>query len=311
VNPYLVPGMENRPNGTLCPFRHPDHEGFYVPVDHSETRYFEFTDTIGDSSSLLEDGRLVIAYGREKCGKTALLNRCAKFVADDLENRDKRGVVISLSDESSANFAVEDRKKNVFRFVLDEIRKQDLVEASDLRELQSRQDDLVFAYKYLSDCLPASAVVIVLLPSVEVVQELADYAALVRPRMLLLAESSYVDEVDRAWRDIRGASPRVEPIRLMVDRLRVEDGWAFAEARQKLDEEGRKYPKVTEETMRRVTDALKPSIGQLQRLLHGVYREILEQRASGDALISPELDEVNYEHITDFFLRASGQGLMP
>lgn len=310
MNPYLIPGMERRPNGPLCPFQHPDHEEFYVPVDHSQTRYVEFTEEIGDSSGLIEDGRLMVAYGREKCGKTALLNRCAKYVRDDLVRRGKKCAVISLSDESIGSRSVADREKYVFDAVLDDIRKRDLLAASAYNELRDRRDDLLRAYRYLSDCLPADAVVVVLLPPVELAQELVDYASYVRPKLLLLAESSYVQDIDGTWPAIKAASTRVEPFRLMVERLRVEDGWVFASARQNMESENRDYPIVTEETMRLVTDGLKPSIGQLQSLLHGVYREILERRASGDALAFPEMHEVSYEYITDFFLRASGQGLM-
>lgn len=309
MNPYEVPGLERRPTWPLCPIKHPHHENFYVGVDHSETRYLEFIDAVGDASSLIEDGRLVVAYGGEGCGKTALLNRCAKWVKDDLADRGKRAQVLTLSNESRANISVEDRQKYVFDCVIDEVRKHELVSASDLEVLRARQDDPLRGYRYLSEVLPPDVVLVVLLPTSEVAGELVDYAGFVRGKLLLLAETAYV-EVDRCWSDIRAANRQAEPLRLKVEQLREDDGWLFATARQRLNREDRDYPIVTEETMRLVTTGMQASIGQLQRLLHGVYREILERRGPRDALTWPEVDEVSYEYITGFYFRASGQGLM-
>lgn len=308
MNPYLIPGLEAKPNGPLSPFTHPEHEDLYVEVDHSETRYQEFIRAIGDPTGLAENGRLVVAYGRELCGKTALLNRCAAWVEKGLAGKGYRTLILPFTDEIPASVPVQERQQRVFDLLVDDLIRAEWLTGSDLTKLENLQNDLGRGYRYLSNALPSNAVLIVLLPPSEIDSELVAYAGYVRGKLLLLAETVYIDMVELKWNAIQAACARSDAIRLRVERLRVDDGWLFAEARQRREQPDRGFPIVSQETMRKVTSGLRPSIGQLQGLLQGVYQEILEPSTAGDALISPQVDEVSYQDITDFFLRESGRG---
>ncbi|MGP4020770.1 hypothetical protein [Saccharopolyspora sp. 5N708] len=300
MNPYLVPGTTGRPQAPLCPYETNEHEKYYVPVDNTQAAFERFQEEIGDTASLLHEGRLVVATGQQGCGKTSLINRCAAWLAEHLGY----GEIISLVDESSASDPIEHRLTLVYECLLADLARLRVLSSDQLQELAELRDRLDLGYRTLSnrlDALDSGLALIVVLPSSEdLVREIEHYARFARRKILFFAESSYVDYVDRHWAQIRRAC-RAEPVLLRVGPLDDGDGWLFARARQELHPDAGVYPKVTEETMLRVTTSGYPrSIGQLQTLLHGVYEDLRRRSPEELALRSPEL---SYEEITDYFFR--------
>jgi energy-coupling factor transporter ATP-binding protein EcfA2 len=300
MNPYLLPGTANRPHAPLCPFETTEHEKYYVPVDNTQVAFERFREEIGDAESLRQEGRLVVATGQQGCGKTSLINRCATWLAEALPH----GEIISLVDESSASDPIEHRLTLVYECLLADLAERRVLTTEQLQELAERRDNLELGYRTLSsrlDALESDLVLIVVLPpSEDLVREIEHYARFARRKILFFAESSYVDYVDRHWAQIRRAC-RAEPVLLKVGPLEDGDGWLFAQSRQELHPDAGVYPKVSEETMLRVTTRGYPtSIGQLQTLLHGVYEDLRRRSPEDLALRSPEL---SYEEITDYFFR--------
>lgn len=301
MNPYVVPGLDTRLDGPLCPFRAPEHERYYVPVDNTQRAFEQFQEQMGDLGSLRAEGRLVVVSGQPGCGKTALINRCATWLRDSLDDFDIEGMIFSLDQECLENEAVERRMNHIFKCVMDDLREhQRLSEEDHTAGLKQQRDDLDIAYRYLSNVLNDNVVAIVLLPpSAELVKEVLAYAKYARASIVFFVESSFAPAIDISWAGICGAS-RVPPIRLEVGPLAKQDGWLFAEARQEYHPNARTFRKVSEITMQRVTNGWSTSIGQLQALLSGVYREL-------NRLLGPEgmavSGEVTYEEITDYWFR--------
>jgi len=302
MNPYLVPGLEAGPEGPLCPFRRPEHERYYVPLDNTQQAFEQFQEQIGDLRGLRDEGRLIMVSGQRGCGKTALINRCATWLRDGLDNLGIQGMIFSLTQEGLENQPIQRRMNHVFQCVVDDLWQRELLSKEDhIRGLKERRDDLDLAYRYLSGVLDDDIVTIVLLPpSADLVREVEGYAKYARKHIVFFVESSFVDSMERSWPDICTAS-RVSPILLEVGPLRERDGWLFAQARQEhhpiADE---MFPRVSEKTMQRVTDGWETSVGQLQALLFGVYRE-RSNRPGPEITVTS--DEVTYADITSYHFR--------
>lgn len=311
MNPYLVPGLEARPDGPLCPFRIPEHEDYYVPIDNTQEAFEQFQEQMGDLRGLRDEGRLVVVSGQRGCGKTALINRCATWLQDSLHDLDIEGMIFSLSQECQVNDPIKVRMDHVFQCVVDDLwRRRRLSEKDHIEGLKERRDDLGLAYRYLGRVLNDDLVKIVLLPpSEDLVKEVVDYAKYAHKNIIFFVESSYVENVERSWPDIREAS-RVSPIRLEVGPLREQDGWLFAQARQEHDPNAQNLRKVSEETARLVMHGWKASIRQLQELLFWVYREPSEQSESEGVVKS---EEVAYADILKcyFLLTRNRAGHVP
>lgn len=301
MNPYLVPGLEARPDGPLCPFHVPDHERYYVPVDNTQEAFEQFQEQMGDLLGLRDEGRLVVVSGQRGCGKTALINRCASWLRDTLGPRAIEGKILPLTQECLDSQSIKRRMNHVFQCVVDDLwRHKRLSKEDHIRGLKEQRDDLGIAYRYLSSVLDDDLVTIVLLPpSEDLVKEVSEYAKYARKNIVFFVESSYVNYMENFWPSIREAS-RMPPIRLDVGLLGERDGWRFAQARQEHYSDAETFRRVSETTMLRVTEDWKTSIGQLQALLFGVYRELNDESSLAGKVIS---DEVTYGEITNYYFR--------
>lgn len=302
MNPYLVPGLEATPNGPLCPFHTPEHERYYVPVDSTKEAFEQFQAQIGDLRGLGDEGRLVVVAGQHGCGKTALINRCATWLRDSLADLDINCEISSLTQECLTNEPIQHRMDHVFQCVVDDLLKREQLSEEDrVRALKERRDGIDIAYRFLSSALDSNNVVTIVLlpPSEDLVKEVERYAQYARKSIVFFAESSFVRAIEMSWPAIHSAG-RVPPIRLEVGPLRERDGWLFAEARQEYHPNVTTFRKVSEATMRRVTDGWNTSIGQLQALLFGVYRELNNLLGPEGMVVS---DEVTYSEITNYWFK--------
>lgn len=297
MNPYLVPGLA-RPDGPLCPFQVPDHEKYYVSVDNTEDAYRKFQQEIGDPHLLSTEGRLVVVSGPQRCGKSSLINRCAAWLLCELEKVDLAGAIFSLTDVVPTNRSVDDRILQVFDSMIDDLRRRKLMEDPDLNVLTTRRNNLDLAFRYLSTNLDKDQVLIILLPSADLVKEAVKYAELSRGKIVFFSETAYGDSVRIHWPNIHKAS-RMPPILLEVGPLEENDGWVFAKARQEVHANPnlRPFPKMTRNTMAQITGGLEISIGQLQTMLYDYYHHRTQLPQNN---VAPS-DEVTFEDFTKFY----------
>jgi energy-coupling factor transporter ATP-binding protein EcfA2 len=290
INPFLVPGWEESPLRPLCPWRYESHDELYVDVNHTLAAFQEYTRRMAAVENLREDGRLVLVTGESGCGKTALINRCARWTRDRLTERGLRGVVVDLTRDGSRQ-SVEERMGLVAARLLDELAHSALLAPEALASLDSVRPSRLYAG--LGNALPDDVVLIVLLPPAdEVVQEVVAYAGLARRRLLFFAESSYLGHAQVL--KVRDSSP-VPPITLAVGPLNQGDVRRFIEDRLTRHHDRGHYPRISTETMDKAAGPLR-SIAMLQRILSEVY----EERGKQDSGYTDD-DWVTYEDITRLF----------
>lgn len=308
MNPYEVPHLDVGSGKPLSPLKHQGHEDYYVAVDHSDEAFEQFKSKIGDAAALKRDGRLVVVVGQEHCGKTSLLNRCAAWVRSALTTDGSGGGgpatevhVLNLVDACERNKSVLDRQQGVYSCVVDELERRDQLTAEQVKELREREDKLDRGYRYLGLNLRPEALVVVLLPPTELLAEVVEYARFTQRRLLFMVETAEVDLIERKWSEVADVSS-AEPLRLKVSLLKEGDGWEFVKSRHRLHPKGDACPKVTESAVQKVIETWKPSIGQLQTLLYGIYNEMLvEQRAEART-------EVSFDDIKDLFFSMNRTG---
>lgn len=307
-NPFHVPGLRAR-IGPLCPYTDPTHEDYYVAVDHTETAFSTFKDALGeDLTTLRDEGRLAVALGWDGCGKTSLLNRCAAWVKGKL---DKSCHIVSFSGTGRDNEPREDRENRVFKLLIHEFDDRDLLDDKQRDELKAALDkgDLDLGYYYASKYVlkPKNMILVVLLPRTEIPLEVENYASWAHPYIVFLAESRRVELVDSHWPVIERARNSALPVRLDVGTLADDDGWAFVQSRKGDRTDAPNYPFVSEETIRRVTEARKLSIGELHNLLYGTYQEALKKGKASGAISSGSMGEVTLLDLMTFHFRRPGR----
>lgn len=317
MNPYLVPGLEATPHAPLCPHLNKAHDTFYVEVDDTEKEFGRFQKTMKSVGRLAEGGgRLVVVTGEKGCGKTSLINRCIAWLRDELAEAQLKGEIFALADSAKPHQSIMLRMGQVITDLVDDLRDEQREVGPQhinrlerrIREIEDTSDEETHVtkvdrvYRYLvHDALPADRIAIIVLPpSSDLAGEFKNYADFARhPRIVFFAETDYVEDVSRVWPGIH-MSDRMAPILLKVGLLSADDGWTYAHARQGSDSADPSFPRVSKETMRRVTGEGVVSIGRLHWLLHGVYEELVSQKTPGDSL---PFREVSYDHIADYFFR--------
>ncbi|MET9225514.1 hypothetical protein [Lentzea sp. NPDC003310] len=273
-----------------------------MPVDHTLAAFEQFKDAIGDASLIRVTGRLVVAVGWDGCGKTSLLNRCATHLKTVLRGQGKgQCLVLSFVDACRDSDSVEVRENAVYECLIDELENRDMIKPHHREKLRGR--DLKLGYLYLSKFVLGDTVVVLLLPRVEIEQEVEDYAHWTHKNIVFLVESRQIEAVRAHWPKIRDACRGSTPVQLEVGKLEPDDGWAFVQARNCHSADGEKHPFVSQETIRAVIRAKEFSIGELHNLLYGLFEEILAERANSGSLGSGLTDEVTYSTITDFYFR--------
>ncbi|MET9630498.1 hypothetical protein ABZX92_23805 [Lentzea sp. NPDC006480] len=280
-----------------------------MAVDHTETAFTAFQESLGeDLTTLHDDGRLTVALGWDGCGKTSLLNRCAAWVKAELG---KSCHILSLADAGRDNEPREDRENRVFKLLIHEFRDRDLLDDNQHAELTEALDkgDLNFGYLYASKYVlkPKNLVLVVLLPRTEIPLEVENYARWAYPYIVFLAESRKVESVNEHWSAIESAHNSALPIRLKVGTLDNGDGWAFVQSRKGDRTDAPNYPFVSEETIRRVTEARTLSIGELHKLLYGTYQEVLKKGKASGAIGSGSMGEVTLLDLMEFHFRRPGR----
>ncbi|MFD2420161.1 hypothetical protein [Amycolatopsis pigmentata] len=311
-NPYHIPGME-APDDPLCPYLY-DHEKYYVKVDSTQDEFDRFQRSIGPLGGFRAHGRLVVVTGKDGCGKTSLINRCAAWLSGQLGDRAQ---IFPLAASTLPHMSLRVRMEQVLEdliyhlssetSVVSEMHVQELDRRlNELRDRLPQKDEdhhagIETVYKYLLRALPSGQVGIIILPRSELGREIASYVGLARlPRLVFFAESRYGDDVRRSVQAGQGEGR--PPLMLEVGPLNRDDGWLFANARQGPDEAGREIPLVTKQTMGKLLAQNSRSIKWLHALLYGVYKEFDDVP---EVMASLKSREVTYEHFTDYFFRTA------
>ncbi|WP_143532250.1 ATP-binding protein [Saccharothrix sp. ALI-22-I] len=306
VNPFPLPGWESTPMRPLRPWDRQAHRTYYVPVDGTESAFQEFQQEMGDLTGLLEDGRLVLVSGESGCGKTALVNRCADWVAGELAVLGMRGVVLDLTGclPTDQQLSIEQRAVRVCDQMFDLLVDHDALRPEAADRLERNRDVPRRVFPGLGRALREDIAVVVLLPSPnELVDEVVNYARMYSSaKVLFLTESAYLgpDEVADV---VRRMETWVPPITLYVGPLDPGDAERFTKDRLSRHTEVGSYPRISDDAMELVAK-LCQTVAMLQRYLHGTYEHRLDS-----GLGYTEIDLVSVEDIRAFLNKKSRNGL--
>jgi hypothetical protein len=286
MNPFPLPGWEKNPMRTLRPWRNPLHRDFYVPVDSTQQAFKEFVEHMGDLEELLTEGRYTLVTGDTRCGKTALVNRCADWVVQRAEAERHKGVVIDLSDrlEGRQDSSIDARMGEVCDRLLAELANHDALHTVAREQFRTDRAVPHQVLPQIGGALKPQVVLIVLLPSPnDVVEEVVRYAMGMRSRkVLFLAESARFSAEQVAW-IMRRLEATTASISLRVGRLGEGDAELFVADRISRWAASGVYPRMSPEALDLVEGwARSVGVGSLQKLLYDVY-EATRQAGRGYA----------------------------
>lgn len=293
-NPFVIDAMYGRPR-PLQPWRadRADDRKFYVPVDDTEEQFRAFTEALPHPRILLDEGRLVLVTGHVGCGKTSLVNRCARWAKDHLDVEGLKGTIVDLTQEVRQNESVDTRQRKVFERLVDELGQYKLIDVAAKADLLSAspQDAASRGYPLLRNILPQNAVVIILLPpSGDLMDEIREYARLARQRILFFAESSYAQDMAGLSLSTPGAAPVIQ---LKVGLISQDDGWNFVTNRLQNYQSGG-VPDIPRDAVHRmIVNWTDMNLSTLELILWGVF----------DRAIANSVSNITYEDIGDYVIK--------
>ncbi|GHJ18314.1 hypothetical protein TPA0908_63090 [Micromonospora sp. AKA38] len=265
-NPFAVPRLGS--TDPLNPLWYAEHVNYYVPVDNTEASFEQCQGRFADVAHLHHEGRLVLVRGERGCGKTALVNRCAHWLRDRLGRDGLRAEVVNLRQEAHENDPIPTRREHTCRALLDKLNELQLLRHNLAYEMRDRPDD---AYRNLPGCLDTDQALIVLLPPVELIEELHYYAARAPRRMVFFAETT--SALDRRDRDVLGRNT----VHLEVDGFDHRHAARFAADRLGRLTPGLLPPLADTALEEYIDDGRLATIREMQWLLFGVYETLRVQ----------------------------------
>ncbi|MEV4624488.1 hypothetical protein AB0J74_37995 [Asanoa sp. NPDC049573] len=289
MNPFLVPGCVNA-RTPLNPGVHGTHED-YADVDHTERQFVAFQEDFEKGDGVLRDGRLVVVSGPYGSGKTALVNRCVKWLDAKVRKGNRHPVVVDLRRDRLDRGEVTKRIKFIAGRLVDDLRTRGLLEIGG--EVAQRIDEPDRMFPILSQVLGENTFLVILLPpSGDLVGELIEYARFARGKLLFFAETAYWGSLRERRGEFHtaGGAP---PLFLELGPLAAGDGDTFWEFRL---ERFRAYgtwphgdgpPRVAENKLKSLVSQRPMSIGELQLVLHALW-ELLRAEATQPEWISDE-----------------------
>jgi len=285
ANPFLVPEMQLNPLQPLVPWKVPEHDEYYVSVDHTHTAYEEFKAAVDhDARTLHDHGRLVAVLGGTGCGKTSLLNRCVGWMKAELTTLGVKPFVLECNQpvDIGAPLELGERMNAVCRRVVTRAKRVlslDPTYVDALRDNESRPADL---YDSLSEILEASshsvdAVLIILLPPTDLRDEVVKYAQMVHPRLIFCLESTAVGR-PIPWPARMLAGTVAPPIELRVSPLGPDDASLFTNERLARHHGGIETPTVGEDVMSELSGSpAAATLAGLVGLMYGIYAHKLSR----------------------------------
>lgn len=293
VNPFDVPGVRG-PKVPLRPWQHDGHQDYYVPVGNTAAAFDEFTHRMDTLATLQREGQLVLVAGESGCGKTALINKCAWHVREELGRSDVKGVVVDLQRTlmGSPMTAGDER----FSFVLQQLRAGLDSEGAlrpDAAEIVRRYEGQPEAiYRQLHNMLHPKHVAIVLLPPSDLPEDVVRYGALSSRNVLFLTEFVYGSHPAEVVDDIETQLEKdAPPIILRLTGLKDGDATLYIQDRLERHRGEGKYPLMTHRTMETLDSTLQ-SVAQMQSTCHEVYEQRRKNGLAYDDSTSVDLQEV-------------------
>jgi energy-coupling factor transporter ATP-binding protein EcfA2 len=297
INPFQVPAGWP-PVRPLCPWQEAEHHDYYVEVDSTERAFQDFTREMAECATLLREGHLALVVGDSGCGKSALVNRCAYWVQNELSGSRTRCEVIDLTTTLAAQpqKSIDDRMSLVCdRLVIELMSRDGLLRTGAQTALISDRTIPGRIYFGLPSALQPDVVLVILLPKPEVAEEMIRYGSLAGGRMLFMAESEMLDAAE-VRTIVEALEQRVRPIVLSVGQLRPDDVRTFAYDRLNRHSTKGCYPALTEEAMTRFAKWVQ-SVRELQQAFHGAYEERLRKGEDYDEKSSVTyLDVLEFQH---------------
>ena len=278
INPFLIPKREHMPKAALCPWRWADHTEFYVEVDNYADSLEIFDASFADPALLQENSRLVLVAGDSGCGKSALINHCVHLLAERLPSP-LRAVPVDLTreveDESGHEMVIDIPKR--MSFIGDKLVKKlaakNLIGEPVLGTLQGLGDRPHELHAELANALDSKenfdVVLLLLLPTMELVQEVEKYAALSGRRVVYFAESLLVRSQAEGLANSRGAE--VPPVIMTVGTLNPGDVGKFVDARFEEARTRGDFPGLADELIEEFENGREMSIARLQQTLARIY----------------------------------------
>ena len=185
MNPLFVPVASTRGLRSTPACTKPTD---YADVDHTERQFTAFQNDFQGGDGVLTDGAAGGGDGPYGSGKTALVNRCVKWLANAAGER--HPVVVDLRRDRLDRGEVADRIKFIAGRLVDELTQPPAAEfAGDLAQRLEEPDRM---FPILSQVLgPSTFLVVLLPPSGDLVSELIKYARFARAKLLFFAETAY------------------------------------------------------------------------------------------------------------------------
>lgn len=312
--PFVPPNCEDDENQPLCPWyeEQHDHIKYYSDIGGMKAAQEDFITKVKELKNLSKKGRLVVVTGRERSGKSSLINWCAHWVKGELESR--YGMKAKILDiQIAKGLDVEERLIRASKAVSDQVR--DLVkldESTDNKMWESRGDPIdVFSLlrRIHKRNLQSKTIFIGLLSSLETdtaEREIARYLEIVGPGMLFMVEYS-ADE------PIEPQDDGPQPIRLGLRHLAPGEAFLLVKGWPKGPPDSSMATFLRPEVRQEELDMLdryvqrssrKLTTGQVLKILRRVHRS----RANGTSS-SPTLDYVAYSEILEaMFHRPNDEG---
>ncbi|TCO53516.1 hypothetical protein [Actinocrispum wychmicini] len=279
INPFTVEPFGASPMRPLRPFDHSHHRAFYVPVDNSEAQFQKFQRRMGDLRGMLADGGLTLVTGDTGCGKSALVNRCADWVVDELKKKHQMvGKVIDATRTvgPAETHGVDKRMSITCDQLCDLVKNKGVLLPDGATSFEQRREHPNHVYNNLPLWLDDPYALIILLPSPgDLDLEVMRYAMFARPRVLFMAESALLTERD-AYTIEGKLEAWMRPVTLHVGPLAEGDVRRFTQDRLNRNADQGAYPRMSEETMTELDGELH-TVAQLQRVLHSSYEFRLDQ----------------------------------
>lgn len=280
-NPFTLPARAARDFRPLCPWHDAAHEELYVPVDHCAEAYTDFQAELEAVPASAQRAHTILAYGREGSGKTALLHRCASWLQRGPDGRVPADV-LDFTDQRLGDIDADSRLRHICGRLIDKVMVRRLLVESTRQALQERRTEPYEAFPFLGDMLgendPPRHLVIVL-PPVELEEEIERYVTLAHPHLTLLTETTNEDVAERAAFLAENGSFVTS---LSLATLSIDDGWRFVEARLERSTFAN-LPILTKDTvdryMRFTIEHGGATIAQLQQVCSNVFDEAMRQTA--------------------------------
>ena len=300
ANPFVVIGRGMEDLRPLCPVDNPDHEEWYVAVDHTQQAFDAIVQILVETQSAGGSTRVILAFGDEGTGKTSALNRAIHWLQREAAREKLEHRHIDLSEELAFGLSSQARIQYLVSRLIDNVAFSDLLSNEDLSKLEQKRDQPQSALPYLAQLMKAGGKRLsILVPRLEVQEELFLIVDCIRSPITVFTECTEQGLVDAAQSKY-GSSASSQVRVVTLGPLELEDGWRFIEARLQREPHAAKVTEsvVTQFMQSRISGRGRTTILELQRTCQLVW----------DEAAKANVQSIDYVHFADSYVR---RGIIP